>query len=422
MWSSPGRGRILAQGLRYAYPDPERPSERFLSLLAARGPTPSPGQPWVLEDVDLEVGPGETLGILGRNGAGKSTLLQLLAGLAEPGGGRIAVSGRAFALLEPGAGLDPDLTGRENLLLRAAMLGVPRAAAEAMVPAMAEFSGVGAALDRPLRTFSAGMQLRLGFALLAALEPDVVLIDEALAVGDVFFQQRCLDLLRGPLAAAAKVLVSHDVPALLSLSSRVMILEAGRVAWVGAPAGALDAYRRLGSPSARPSREADPSGWVVPGPSPRDGALALVLVAVRVARPDGGKAEVVRPGDPVVIELEVWAKRPSPAPAVGYYLADRLGLPLFGTSSLSSGRPLPPLPAGAHRIRMGFTWPRVEAGEYLLTVGLSEGLDPSGAEPQGWATGVHAFRALQEAGSGCRFELPFSELAILPSCRREGTG
>jgi lipopolysaccharide transport system ATP-binding protein len=197
-----------------------------------------------LKDVSFELAPGESLGVIGANGAGKSTLLNLATGLAQPDSGRIEVNGRVGALLELGAGFHPDLTGAENLRLNAALNGLSRREIAARFEEIVEFSGVREFLDEPLRTYSAGMGMRLAFSVLVHTDPDILLIDEVIGVGDQEFSLKCLDKIRQFQRAGKTILLAtHGLELITSLCQRAIWLDRGRVVKAGPAQSVADAYQ-----------------------------------------------------------------------------------------------------------------------------------------------------------------------------------
>ena len=200
---------------------------------------------WALRDVSLEIRRGETLGIIGQNGAGKSTLLKLVARVVRPTSGRVRVEGQVAPLLGLGAGFDPELTGRENVFLNAALLGKRIADIEAILDRVVDFAGLRDFIDLPLRTYSTGMVARLGFAIATDVQPEILLLDEVLAVGDATFQRksgaRLAELHR---RSSAIMFVSHDLPSVLESCSRVVWLDQGRVKAVGPASEVVEDYRR----------------------------------------------------------------------------------------------------------------------------------------------------------------------------------
>lgn len=201
---------------------------------------------WALHDVSFEVPQGESLGIIGNNGAGKSTLLKLLSRITAPTSGEIRIRGRLSALVEVGSGFHPELTGRENIYLNGSMLGMTRAEITRKVDSIVEFAGIPEYLDVPVKRYSSGMYVRLGFSIAAHLDPDILLLDEVLAVGDIVFQAKCLDLiaqLRG--TGRTIVLISHDLGAIQRLCDRAILLHHGQVLMTGTPTEAVGHYRQM---------------------------------------------------------------------------------------------------------------------------------------------------------------------------------
>lgn len=203
------------------------------------------GYRWALRDIDFAVEPGSSLGLVGANGSGKSTLLKILAGVMYPYAGSVEVRGRVGALIEVRAGIHPELTGRENAYLYGSLLGLSRRDVAARFDTIVDFSGLSEAIDRQVKFYSTGMQMRLGFAVAAFLEPDVLLVDEVLAVGDASFQQRCLERMRQVLAdGTTLVLVSHDLASVEAMCTRGLWLADGVLRADGPVREALSAYRR----------------------------------------------------------------------------------------------------------------------------------------------------------------------------------
>jgi len=200
---------------------------------------------FALRDVSFRLEAGESMAVVGRNGAGKSTLLSLVAGLARPDSGRVTVEGRVAALLELGSGFHPDLTGAENLRLNASLLGLSRRRTEQAAGAIAEFADIGDFLREPLRTYSTGMLMRLAFAIAVHVDPDILIVDEVLAVGDVAFQNKCFERIRQFRAQGKTLLfVSHATALVREICSRALWLEHGKVVMDGAAADVLEAYGR----------------------------------------------------------------------------------------------------------------------------------------------------------------------------------
>jgi ABC-type polysaccharide/polyol phosphate transport system ATPase subunit len=254
---------------------------------------------WALRDVGFEVQRGEALGIIGANGAGKSTLLRLVSGITTPTEGVIVIHGRLSALIEVGSGFHPELSGRDNVFLNGAILGMTRRDIAAKFDRIVEFSGVGSFIDVPVKWYSSGMYVRLGFAVAAHLDSDILLIDEVLAVGDAAFQARCLDRVRELRRnGTTTIFISHDLHTVEQLCERALLLEQGRVVTSGAPGTVIRAYRQ------RTAADSPLSP-----PDTRRGAIALVEASIA---PGDGEAETeLRTGHPFRFRVAYAASAPT---------------------------------------------------------------------------------------------------------------
>lgn len=284
---------------------------------------------WALTDIDLEVRQGETLGVIGHNGAGKSTMLKHLAGIMTPTQGQIDVQGRLAALIEVGAGFHQDLTGRENVYLSGAILGMSRAEVTRKFDAIVAFSELAAFIDTPVKRYSSGMFARLGFAVAAHLEPDILVIDEVLSVGDFVFQQKSLQRMREIATGGATVIfVSHNLKAVADLCQRSILLDDGRIVADGPTSDVLQAY--LNRERGRLQRA-------------RDGDVAIT--DVRFER-DGAPATKVRSGEDVSVSVQFTARRPIQRVAVVLAVLDEGLDEIFNTSDQRLGARPTDLAAG----------------------------------------------------------------------------
>ena len=223
---------IRVQGLSKRYEIYDRPRDRLLQMLA-RGRRQYFREFWALRDVSFEIRRGETVGIIGRNGSGKSTLLQLICGTLNPTAGQIEVHGRVAALLELGAGFNPEFTGRENVFMAAKLLGLTQSQIEERFDRIAAFADIGTFIEQPVKTYSSGMYVRLAFAVNAHVDADILVIDEALAVGDAVFTQKCMRFIRSFKERGTLLFVSHDTAAVQSLCESAIWLSAGQVRAIG---------------------------------------------------------------------------------------------------------------------------------------------------------------------------------------------
>jgi lipopolysaccharide transport system ATP-binding protein len=259
---------------------------------------PEPGSFWALHDVSFTVRPGEVLGILGRNGAGKSTLLKILSRITEPTSGRAILRGRIASLLEVGTGFHPELTGRENIFLNGAILGMRRAEIAAKFDEIVEFAEVGAFIDTPVKRYSSGMFVRLAFAVAAHLEPEILLIDEVLAVGDAAFQKKCLGKMGEVASKHGRTVffVSHNMGAVRSLCERALLIEHGRLTLAGNPADVISQYLASGA-----SRGGEGEIHWENGDAPS--APEVLLRSIRLLGERGTPQPSFEAGKPFTIEL-----------------------------------------------------------------------------------------------------------------------
>ncbi|HTU42763.1 MAG TPA: polysaccharide ABC transporter ATP-binding protein [Candidatus Aquilonibacter sp.] len=219
----------------------------------------SPAEMWALRDVNFEVNEGEALGIIGHNGAGKTTLLKLLSSITTPTQGQISIRGRLVALVEVSSGFHPELTGRENIYLHGPMLGMRRSEIARKLDSIIDFSGVEKYIDVPVKRYSTGMYVRLGFSIAAHLEPDIILLDEVLAVGDVAFQAKCLERIEELRKSGRTIVfVSHDLAAVDRLCHRALLLERGRIVLDGAPRAVIDQYQQMAFADQETNIECEP--------------------------------------------------------------------------------------------------------------------------------------------------------------------
>jgi ABC-type polysaccharide/polyol phosphate transport system ATPase subunit len=271
---------------KYILRESDSPPRRLRRIFAKRS-----SEMWALQDVSFEVRSGEALGIVGHNGAGKTTILKILSRITAPTLGQITIRGRLAALIEVGSGFHPELTGRENVYLHGAMLGMRRAAIARKMESIVEFSGLEKYIDTPVKRYSSGMYVRLGFSVAAHLEPDIVLLDEVLAVGDVAFQAKCLDRISSLRKNGRTIVfVSHDLASVYRLCDRAILLHRGRVLMDGAPRAVVDEYLKVAMGDHEPSFE-----------QPSDTERLARCLNVSFSSPDS--CDSVRTGYPMVATI-----------------------------------------------------------------------------------------------------------------------
>ena len=388
-----------------------------------------------LEELSFTVSRGEWIGVIGLNGSGKSTLLKILAGVTAPDRGSVRVRGTREAILELGAGFHPDYTGRENVRLQLLLRGITGKEADARAKDIADFAGIGDFLDRKVRLYSTGMFMRLSFACMVCGEPDVLLVDEALSVGDIFFQQKCYERMRELSAGAAIVLVTHDLNAALRFCTRILVLDRGRLIWDGDPAGAVTCYIQIRQgclPDQALAEEGHLSGMegagqaagtqgrILHNPLPKDlsGKMDFVIRSFGWETdgiPDG---TLCRKGTRVRVFLDICLKREGEGLIIGYQILDRLGMEVFGGTSLHalSGDRSRALEAraGSFQVTFSFIWPQIRDGDYFMTLGLGEGREVLCQTEQCWVNrAVHfQFDPGGEVIHGI-FNRPMEDLRIL---------
>jgi lipopolysaccharide transport system ATP-binding protein len=401
---APSEEILVARGVGKCYHIYDRPKDRFFQSLF-RGRRRFYREFWALRDVSFELGRSECLGIVGRNGSGKSTLLQIIAGTLAPTEGAIDMTGRVGALLELGSGFNPEYTGRENVFMQAAILGFTPAQIEARFDEVAAFADIGEFLYQPDKTYSSGMFVRLAFAVQILLDPDILLVDEALAVGDIAFSFKCMSRMRQLIARGTSViLVTHDVGTVRTFCQKALWLKEGRVEEIGAPLGVTSRYvrtmfegleERPAAPSATaPPAEASPAnGSPTDGPSGREtpappaaGTLSplqrhdLVRWGSGEIRVEGvelngrGCAEVpvFDHGQRIRLVLECRAIEGVKAPNLGvaFALRNDKGTDVICYASYDQGTRLAPPEAGG-KLRLEFEWENILApGNYALVVAV----------------------------------------------------
>ena len=326
---------------------------------------------WTLRHLYFEMQKGEAIGIIGQNGAGKSTLLKIIAGTLKPTEGDVSVNGRIAAILELGMGFNPDLSGRQNVRHTAAIMGFTMNQIEDEMPAIEEFAEIGQYFDEPVRTYSSGMQMRLAFSVATAWRPEILIVDEALSVGDTYFQHKSFAKIREFKDLGTSLLiVSHDKNAIQAICSRAILLETGKLVKDGAPEAVFDFYTAL---------TAEKSNSTVETKTLEDGSIKTTsgtgeakVESVELINSDGVPAEHIWVGESVEFVLKVRVEKDLESLVLGISIKDRLGQVMFGTNTWHTKQILHDVKAGqsyVFKVRMNNT---LGVGSYSLQTALHD--------------------------------------------------
>lgn len=342
---------------------------------------------WALRDISFEVHRGETVAIIGRNGSGKSTLLQIICGILQPTTGGVSVAGRLAALLELGAGFNPEFTGRENVFVNGALLGLSRQEIEARFDDIAAFADIGEFIDQPVKTYSSGMFVRLAFSVAVHSDPDVLVVDEALAVGDAMFQAKCMTRMRRLMQGGTTLLfVSHDVAAVKALCSRAVLLDRGRALAIGDTQQVVDEYTRLVHAREAPPTEAESAPSLAPAEAAdlgddtaftrlasiqRMGNNKATIRNVQLTDVRGVTSEGFLHGQEMRLRMLVTVNAPIPLLAFGYHIRDRNGVDVVYSDSLIEDQSIRnPSPGSSFLIEWAFPVP-LRNGQYNVACVVS---------------------------------------------------
>jgi len=343
---------------------------------------------WALKNVSFRVPTGSTFGVVGENGSGKSTLLQMIAGTLQPTEGRITLNGRVAALLELGAGFNPEFTGRENVILNAAIMGLTEDETVRRLPDIEQFAEIGNFIDQPVKTYSSGMYVRLAFAVAIHVDPEILLVDEALSVGDVYFQQRCMRRIRQMKQDGKTILfVSHDVTAVKNLCDAAVWLEHGEVQSIGEPDAVVSKYlaamtlRRdpYATDAIRGNGAAvtQSDGLVVrmlPNVDHRWGNRHAEIIGIQILDARGIPCEAVEHGGPIVVRVSAAFHKEVSRPIVGIMMRNRLGEDICGINTSAEGVELPPARAGqCFTVDFNLELPLLVPGNYHVSPAVAQG-------------------------------------------------
>jgi lipopolysaccharide transport system ATP-binding protein len=348
------------QDVSKSYPIYDSPGDRLKELITPRR-YQFHRDFWALRDISFEIRPGETFCIVGENGSGKSTLLQMVAGILAPSSGVVSVTGRVSALLELGSGFNPEFSGRDNVYLNGSILGLSTKQIDARFREIEEFAEIGDFIHQPVKTYSSGMAVRLAFAVAINVDPEILLVDEALAVGDIYFRQRCMRKVHELRMRGVTILfVSHSTGDVKAIADRVLWLDRGRMVDIGDPEpviskylGAMvekdSAYLTLKQPAGKPAAGPTQAPEIVesiPNVDHRYGDGRAEVIGIAVLDPYGKPVHVLEPLAGVVVRISVRAKEAIALPIVGFMMRNHLGMDFSGTNTSREGYELAAMAAG----------------------------------------------------------------------------
>lgn len=358
---------LAVRGLGKAYREYRSEWQRFAGWFGLKLVAKS--ETWVLRDISFKVAPGESIGIVGQNGAGKSTLLKLITGTLKGTVGTVAVNGRIAAILELGMGFSPDLTGRENVFHSAGLMGFSHQAINGAIGDVEEFAEIGPYFNEPVRTYSSGMQMRVAFAVATAFRPEILIVDEALSVGDAYFQHKCFKRIREFREQGTSLLiVSHDAGAVQALCDRALLLDSGKLLKDGDPAAVMDLYNAL---------IADRENGAIQVTEHANGHTQTIsgtgeayVDEILLQNVQGEPIEFVDVGQSVRLLIRVVARGDIPRLILGYMIKDRLGQPVFGTNTHHTKQAVQSVVAG-DRIEYRIDFPmNFGQGSYSISTAL----------------------------------------------------
>ncbi|MDO9024817.1 Wzt carbohydrate-binding domain-containing protein [Zwartia sp.] len=365
---------ISARGLGKSYRNFYRPVNRLIQLLRPNT-TGLYTHFDALKEISFDIVRGESVALIGRNGSGKSTLLQLIYGTLKPTVGQVSAQGKVAALLELGAGFDPEFTGLENLRMTATLYGIPDAQLTHKIQQMRDFADIGDFIEQPLKTYSTGMVVRLAFAVIAHVDAEILIVDEALAVGDAIFTQKCMRFIRAFKARGTLLFVSHDMAAVQNLCDRAIWLEAGRIKQMGSAKAVAESYLQY---SLQEGAEDNVVLQTLPPATQMSGWATghAQITRVELVNTESLGQTFFQGGELVSLRIKVHATRTLEHPIIGFLLRDRLGQDLFGENTLRGTQTdvATPIPAGkSATATFDFTLPYLPNGQYAIACSIADG-------------------------------------------------
>jgi len=431
-----------------------RPQDRLkqsiyprLRRLARQPPKQYYREFWALKDISFEIMKGETIGIIGRNGSGKSTLLQIICGTLAPTSGTVETNGRVAALLELGSGFNPEFTGRENVFMNGAVLRLTREEITARFDKIVAFADVGDFIEQPVKTYSSGMLLRLAFAVIAHVDADILVIDEALAVGDAFFTQKCMRFLRRFMETGTVLFVSHDTASVMNLCKFAIWIEKGEILQQGSPKEICEVYlqgyyeaqqgrststrlRKMKSPdkpSPRLKETKDQRLEFINESNLRNnleifkfdqtaasfGKAGALITNVTLNGKDGAQMTWAVGGEMVTLTITAHAKQELHSPIIGFFIKDRLGQTLIGDNTYLSysTNPVHVRAEGTLSASFTFKMPVLPKGDYSVCAAIADGT-PQDHVQHHWIFDAVILKSESSSITGALIGIPMEDIQL----------
>ncbi len=362
---------------------------------------------FALDNISFTVGQGKTLGIIGENGAGKSTLLKILTGVLSPTAGKIKINGKISALLELGTGFNPEYTGIENIYLSGNINGLRKDEVEKKVQEIIDFADIGDFVYQKVKTYSSGMFARLAFSVAVNIEPEILIVDEALAVGDLFFQQKCNLYMKEKMKDCTILLVTHDMASIANMADEVIVLSKGKQVFYGEPLEAIEYYTKMAHTDLFKQQNEDAeqsvSGegifqgnaddkWIEVKSDELGGALEVKIEAFKIYVSGEDYKGYIQNNELVKIQILISSQKDISNLIVGYQVKDKFGNTIFGENTHSSGLKERGVSKGKkYLVDISFNWPEIQKNNYFLTLGLGEGTHELSHVIQCWAHNIFEF-------------------------------
>lgn len=398
---------IKVEGLTKLYKLYKKPSDRLKEALNVFSSQTLYEEKYALKNFSMELNRGETVAVIGKNGSGKSTLLKILAGVLSPTLGDVEVRGRITSLIELGAGFNPEFTGVENIFFNGTLFGFEDEAIKNKLEKILEFADIGEYAHLPVKTYSSGMFARLAFALMINLEPDILIVDEALSVGDIFFQQKCNTYMKNEMKDVTKIIVTHDMTSVANLADRCIVISEGKKVFDGGTLDGIEFYvKKMHSENFLVKSEKAVSSSRMSGlniiveesesfttidQASLGGAMEASIKSFKVEVNDSEYRGFIMAGDLVRITCTIQSLKHIHDTIIGYIISDKFGNQIFGENTITSLEKILSMDEGSNLASFVFQWPEIKEGYYYITLGIGEGSHELQHVIQCWAHNIFEF-------------------------------